>query len=47
MNHMDADRAYKEKARLELQKNDRTHFQQILEAISLKAAAVWSPISHL
>ena len=44
---MDADKAYREKARRELHKNNTSHIEQILEATSHKAEAVRPPPSHL
>ena len=40
MHHMDADEAYREKARRELHKNATSYIEQNLEAISHKTAAV-------
>ena len=47
MHHMDADKAYREKARRELYKNATNYIEQILEATSHKTAAVWLPTSYL
>ena len=44
---MDTDYAYWEKARRELHKNATNYIEQILEATSLKTAAVRSPTSYL
>ena len=44
---MDADLAYREKARQELHKNAMSYTEQILEATSHKTAAVQPPTSHL
>ena len=47
MHHMDADWAYREKAKWELHKNVTSYNEQILEATSHKTAAVRPPTSHL
>ena len=47
MHHMDADLAYRGKARLELHKNAKSYIEQVLEATSHKTTAVQPPISHL
>ena len=47
MHDMNSDKAYREKARWELDKNVTSYIEQILEVISHKAAAVRPPISHL
>ena len=44
---MDADSAYREKAKWELCKNATSQIEQIQETTSHKAAAVWPPTSHL
>ena len=44
---MDTDEAHKEKVRRELHKNATSYIEQIMEATSHKAAAVWTPTSHL
>ena len=46
MHHMDADKLYREKACRQLHKNAASYNEQILEATSHKATAVWPP-SHL
>ena len=43
---MDADKAYREKARLELHQNTMSYIEQILEAAPHKTAAVRTPKSH-
>ena len=47
VHHMDADKADGEKARWELHKNPTSYIEQILEAKSHKATAVWLLISYL
>ena len=47
MHHMNADKAYREKARWELHKNVKNYIEKILEATSQETAAVWPPISYL
>ena len=47
MHHMDAELAYREKAKPELYRNVTSNIEQILEAIFLKTAAVWPPTFHL
>ena len=44
---MNADCAYREKARQKLHKNAANYMEQILEAISHKTAAEGPPTSHL
>ena len=46
MHHMDANKAYREKAWGQLHKNATSYIEQILEATSHKTAAVQSPTSH-
>ena len=45
--HMDADKGYREKPRLQLHKNASSYIEQILEATSHKKAAVRPPTFHL
>ena len=45
--HMDADKTYREKAWLQLSKNATSYREQILEGTFHKTAAVQPPISHL
>ena len=47
MHHMDADKAYREKARQELHKNVTSCSEQILEAASHKTTVVRSPTFYL
>ena len=47
MDHMDADKTYREKARLELHKNATSYTEQILEATPHKTATVLSLTSYL
>ena len=47
MHHMDADKAYREKARWELHKNATSYIEQNLEATSHKTAPVRSSTSYL
>ena len=47
MHHMDANKAYTEKARQELHKNVVSYIEQILEETSHKTATVWLPTSYL
>ena len=47
MHHMDANEAYREKARRELHKNAASHIEQILEATSHNIAATRLPPSLL
>ena len=47
MHHMDADKAYREKAWRQLHKNAASCNEQILKAISHKAAAKQPPPSYL
>ena len=47
MHHMDADKAYKEKARRDLLKNATSYIEQILEATSHETAAVQPLTSYL
>ena len=47
MHHMDADKAYREKARQELHKNAVSYVEQILEAASHETAAIRSPTFDL
>ena len=47
MHYMNADKACREKARLELHKNATSYIEQILEATSHKTAALWTLTSHL
>ena len=47
MHQMDADWLYGEKARWQLHKNTTSYIEQILGAISHKAAAVRPPATHL
>ena len=47
MHHIDADKAYREKAGQELHKNTTSQIEQILDATSYKTAAVRPPTSHL
>ena len=44
---MDADKAYREKSRLDLHKNTTSNIEQILEATFHETAAVWPPTSCL
>ena len=44
---MDINKMYEEKARLELHKNTESCFEQILDAVPQKTAAVRPPVSHL
>ena len=46
MHHMDADKAYKEKASRQLYKNAASCNEKILEATFHETAAVWLPTSH-
>ena len=47
MHHVDADKTYGEKARLELHNNATCYTEQILEATSLEKTDVRSPTSDL
>ena len=47
MHHVDANTAYREKARRELPKNATSYIEQILEATSHKIAPVRPPTSYL
>ena len=47
MHHMDTDYAHREKTWQQLHKNAMNYTEQILEAISHKTTAVWSPTTHL
>ena len=47
MHLVDADKAYRVKARQELHKNATSYIEQIQEATSFKTAAVRLPTSHL
>ena len=47
MHLIDANKTLKIKAGWELHKNAACCFEQILEAITLKTAAIWPPTSHL
>ena len=47
MHYMDADLAYREKAWRQLRKNAASFTEQVLEAASHKAAAVWTPTTYL
>ena len=47
MQHMDADKAYREKAKQELLKNVISYTEQILEATSHETAGVQTPTSYL
>ena len=44
--HIDTDKAYRKRARRQFQKNVASYNEQILEAISHKAAAVWTSTYH-
>ena len=44
---MDADKAYREKVRMQLQKNATSYIEQIIEATSHKTAAVRPPTSYI
>ena len=47
MYHMDTDKAYGEKVWQQLHKNDVSCIEQIQEAVSHKAVAVWISTTHL
>ena len=47
MEHMDADKTYREKVSRELHKNATSYIEQILEVTSHKKAAVKPPSFHL
>ena len=47
LHHSDADKAYREKAKQHLHKDATSYIKQILEATSLKTAAVLPPTYHL
>ena len=47
MHQLDAELAYREKARQEFHKNVTSYIEQIREATFHKTLAVWSPNSHL
>ena len=47
MHHLDADKAYREKAWGQLYNNVTSYIKQILKATSRKAAAVRVPTTHL
>ena len=46
MDHMDANKMYREKSRWELHKDDKNYFEQNLEATPHKTTAVWLFTSH-
>ena len=45
--YMDADKAYREKAKWELRKNATSYIEQILEVTSHETADLWPPTSYL
>ena len=45
--HIDAEKVYREKARHELLKNATSCIDQVLEAISHEKTVVWPPILYL
>ena len=47
MHHVDADKTYREKARLDLYKNTTIYIEQILEATPHETTVVRSLTSHL
>ena len=47
MNHWNADKMYKEKARQELHKNATSYTKQILEATSHETTVVWPHDIHV
>ena len=46
MHYMDADKTDEEEAWRQLHKNAVSNFEQVLEAIPHKKAAVWPPTTH-